>query len=133
MCKCLKVSRNSYYCWKYKQTHPQVVSGKTALLKDRIKAIWEDSRKLYGSPKITEILKREGKNYSSPYVARLMHDMGIKSTAKRKYVTTTDSRHDYPVHENLLNRQFEVNDLGKVWVSDITYIRCGQSWLHFTD
>ena len=34
---------------------------------------------------------------------------------KQKFVATTDSKHTYPVSENLLNREFEVAQLGKVW------------------
>ena len=101
-------------------------------LKGRIREIWEGSRRLYGSPKITEMLKREGLPYSTSYVARLMKEMGIGSVAKRKFVATTDSKHAHPVCENLLDRRFEVGKLGKVWVSDITYIRCNYSWLYLT-
>jgi len=101
-------------------------------LKGRIREIWEGSRRLYGSPKITEMLKREGLPYSTSYVARLMKEMGIGSMAKRKFVATTDSKHGHPVCENLLDRRFEVGELGKAWVSDITYIRCNGSWLYLT-
>lgn len=108
------------------------MSSKKERLKEQIREIWRESRRLYGSPKITAMLEREGLRYSRSYVARLMNEMGIKSMAKRKYVATTDSKHSYPMCENLLNRQFEVEKLGMVWVSDITYIRCGQSWLYLT-
>jgi transposase InsO family protein len=36
-------------------------------------------------------------------------------------VSTTDSKHDLAVAENLLARQFEVGRPNEVWVSDITY------------
>lgn len=132
MCKCLNVSRSAFYAWKRRQTASGTTESKVERLKESIKVIWEDSRRLYGSPKITEVLKRQGDHYSRSYIARLMKQMGIKSMAKRKYVATTDSQHDYPVCKNLLNREFQVSELGKVWVSDITYIRCGQSWLYLT-
>ena len=61
-----------------------------------------------------------------------MKEMNIKSMVKQKFVATTDSKHTYPVSENPLNREFEVAQLGKVWVSDITYIKCGQSWVYLT-
>ena len=61
-----------------------------------------------------------------------MKGMGIRSLVKQKFVSTTDSNHTYSVCENLLDREFEVAELGKVWVSDITYIRCNDSWLYLT-
>jgi transposase InsO family protein len=132
MCKCLKVSRTAYYKWKHKQSKKKVVVSNTDRLRELIRELWEESHRLYGSPKITEMLKRRGECYSISYVARLMKEMGIKSMVKQKFVATTDSKHTYPVCENLLNREFEVTQLGKVWVSDITYIKCGQNWLYLT-
>ena len=76
------------------------------------------------------MLAKEGYYYHPSYISRLMQQMGIKSQAKRKYVTTTDSNHDYKISPNILNRNFNVNKLGKVWVSDITYIRCKEKWVY---
>jgi transposase InsO family protein len=38
----------------------------------------------------------------------------------------------YAVAENLLNRNFTPESTGKVWVSDLTYIRTTQGWLYLT-
>ncbi|PWJ34986.1 hypothetical protein [Sediminitomix flava] len=58
--------------------------------------------------------------------------MGLRSVLKRKYVITTDSRHDQLVAENVLNRNFTENKLGKTWVSGITYIRVSDQWVYLT-
>src|SRR5699024_5259266 len=34
--------------------------------------------------------------------------------------------------ENILNRNFNVKETGKVWISDITYIKTAQGWLYLT-
>jgi len=57
----------------------------------------------------------------------LMREAGLRTTWKRKFVSTTDSKHTLPVAENVLDRQFEPN---RAWVSDITYIRTAQGWLY---
>jgi len=132
MCKCLAVSRNAYYKWKRTQVGAATSTSNPARLKELIRKIWEDSRRLYGSPKIAKMLKRQGELYSTAYVARLMKEIGIRSMVKQKFVATTDSGHTYPVCENLLDREFEVTELGKAWVSDITYIRCNNSWVYLT-
>jgi transposase InsO family protein len=63
----------------------------------------------------------------------MMRSDGLRSIIKKKYrVSTTDSNHNLPVAKNHLNRKFKVKRPGKVWVSDITYIRTNQGWLYLT-
>jgi transposase InsO family protein len=56
----------------------------------------------------------------------------ITGKIKKKFKVTTDSKHNYPVVGNLLNRNFGPNRLTMAWVSDITYIRTQQGWLYLT-
>ncbi|GIV35573.1 MAG: transposase [Chitinophagales bacterium] len=98
-----------------------------------INTVYKESKGRYGSPKITEELRLRGLQLSRPRVARLMRSEGIKSIVHKKFrVVTTDSKHNYPVAENHLNRNFKVDAPGKVWVSDITYIGTAQGWLYLT-
>lgn len=131
MCKCLKVSSKCYYQWKIERNKP-ARNHKKESLKTEIFQLWEESYKNYGSPKITAQLSNKGQIYHRSYVARLMKELGIKSKVRRKYIATTDSRHSNPVAENTLNRNFKCNELGKVWVSDITYVKCADKWLYLT-
>jgi len=55
---------------------------------------------------------------------------GVAAKQKKKFKVTTDSKHNLPVAPNLLNRQFEVNEPDKVYVSDITYIWTHEGWLY---
>jgi len=50
-----------------------------------------------------------------------MREENLRSIIRKKFVVTTDSKHNYPVVGNLLKRNFMVNGTGKVWVSDLTY------------
>ncbi|VVP33386.1 hypothetical protein PS865_04480 [Pseudomonas fluorescens] len=63
-------------------------------------------------------------------VRRLMRANGLRSALKRKFVHTTDSKHDLPTAENVLNRQFEPQAVNTAWVADITYIRTRSGWLY---
>jgi transposase InsO family protein len=54
----------------------------------------------------------------------------LRATWKRKFVHTTDSKHDLPVAGNVLGRQFDVMAPNRAWVSDITYIRTRSGWLY---
>ncbi len=130
MCKVLKVSRSGYYSWIKSRPSKWEVENREIL--DQIRQIHEDSKQTYGSPKITEELRSRQIKVSRPRVARLMKKAQIRSNIVKKFVATTDSKHRYPIVENNLNRNFKVDAIGKVWVSDITYIRTEQGWLYLT-
>ena len=131
MCRAMKVSKNSYYHW-FKSK--DLVKTKTSklFLKDRIRAIFNESRQIYGSCRIHKMLEREGLFYSRSYVGVLMREMELKSVLKRKFVVTTDSNHSFPVAKNELDRNFTSLELGEKWVSDITYIRVNEDWNYLT-
>lgn len=65
-------------------------------------------------------------------VARHMRAMGLRCKATRKFVVTTDSKHDEPIAANILNRQFSVAAPNTVWVSNITYLKAGGKWHYLT-
>ena len=132
MCECFKVSKNAFYKWLKKEMTNKAAATETPL-RQLIKNIFADSKQVYGSYRIKAELEKQGVVVSRPYVARLMKNMGLKSVLSKKFrVLTTDSKYDYPIAENLLNRNFNVQELGKVWVSDITYIRIGEKWGYLT-
>lgn len=127
----MKVSKNAYYHWLAMKG---AVKGKSQglFLKERIKAIFRDSKEIYGSHRVQKMLEREGLHYSRSYIALLMQRMGLRSVLRRKHVTTTDSNHSFSTPGNVLDRDFNSVCLGKKWVSDITYIRVNNGWNYLT-
>lgn len=65
-------------------------------------------------------------------VARHMRVMGLRCIATKKFVVTTDSKHDEHIASNILNRQFTVAAPNTVWVSEITYLKAGGRWQYLT-
>ena len=59
-----------------------------------------------------------------------MQEEGIEGQRKRRFRTTTDSRHSHPVAANQLNRNFTASAPNKVWVTDITYIWTRKGWMY---
>ena len=59
-----------------------------------------------------------------------MRDAGIAAKTARKFRCTTDSNHDLPVADNLLDRQFDPAAPNASWVADITYIPTREGWLY---
>lgn len=130
MCKVLGVSKSGYYKWFKNEPSKRAIENKG--ITEKIRNIHGKSKRTYGSPRIREELHKEGVRISRARVARLMRRAHIRSEIRKKYVITTDSKHDYPVAENLLERNFQAELPGQVWVSDITYIRTTQGWLFLT-
>lgn len=130
MCEIFKVSRSGYYSWTKRKPSKWVVENEVIL--EKIRQIHEQSKHIYGSPKITEELRDQKVKVSRPRVARLMKKAQMRSKTVKKFKTTTHSKHSYPVVENKLKRNFKVDQIGKVWVSDITYVWTAEGWLYLT-
>lgn len=104
--------------------------GENQQIIERIKVIHKQSRQTYGSPRMYIELKKQNIFCSENRVARLMKLHQIAAKRKRRFVATTDSKHDLPVAENKLNQVFEASKANEKWVSDITYIRTKEGWLY---
>jgi putative transposase len=130
MCKVLRVSRSGFYAWLTREPSKRSIENKSLI--KQIKIIHMQSQKTYGSPRITDELNRQNYNVSRPRIARLMRKEKICSIVRKKYTVTTDSKHNYPVSSNLLQRNFTAYTPGIKWVSDITYIKVKSNWLYLT-
>jgi putative transposase len=128
MCRALDVSISGFYAWRKRPASRRGM--KNRLLVDRIKTIHKRSRNTYGSPRVHVQLVAEGELCGRGRVERLMRVNGIRAKQKRKFVVTTDSKHDLPVAENILEREFHVEEPNTVWSSDITYIPTDEGWLY---
>jgi len=128
MAHIFNVSSSSYYAWLKKK--PSAHERRDNELLIEVKRIFEAKRKKYGSPRIYREL--HGTNYSCGRgrIARLMSENGLVARQKKRFKVTTDSKHDYPISPNLLDRDFSVADINACWVSDITYIDTYEGWLY---
>ncbi len=126
MCKVLKASRSGYYAWRTRQ--PSSRQKDNEVLLGRIREIHTQSRRLYGSPRITATLKEQGLRYGRNRVARMMKDYVIRAEVKKsRYKQTTDSKHHYALAANLLIKPRQTEG---VWASDITFIPTSEGWLY---
>jgi transposase InsO family protein len=63
-------------------------------------------------------------------VRQLMQRHGIRAKGKRKFVVTTDSKHQMPVAPDLVQRRFNPGAPNMIWTGDITYIPTDEGWLY---
>jgi len=130
MCEVFDISPSSYFQWQKAGPSDRWKRNEDLLI--AIMDIFETSKGSYGSPRMTKELRALGKNASRPLVARLMKAAGIQARRRKKFIATTDSKHNYPIAPNVLDRKFSATRPGEVWVSDITYVRTYKGWLYLT-
>jgi Transposase and inactivated derivatives len=124
------VTRSGYYAWRTRPESERSRENDRLLVQIRI--AYKTNKKVYGSPRIHEALRSQGETCGRKRVERLMAENGIMAIQAKKFVVTTDSNHEQPVAENVLDRQFDVDEPNKVWASDITYIPTGEGWLYLS-
>ncbi|MCR4427554.1 MAG: IS3 family transposase, partial [Firmicutes bacterium] len=127
MCRVLGVARSGFYSWLKRPDSARKQAD--AALVERIKAAFKRSRELYGYLRITRELNSQGIRCGKNRVARLMRENGLRVRSRRKFKATTNSKHSYPVAENVLGRNFAPEGPNEAWACDITYIPTDGGWL----
>lgn len=129
MCKTLRVSRSGFYAWRGRPESDRARENRD--LTELIRGIFDDSREIYGCPRVFRTLRHRGVSCGRNRVARLMRAAGLRSKTKRRFrVKTTDSDHSLPIAPDLLERDFRTDRMNQAWVSDMTYIRTDEGWLY---
>src|SRR5271169_505634 len=120
MCDVLGVSPAGYYAWRARPESPRAAANRE--LVDDIKRVHRDTNGRYGSPRVHAELRAQGRRASRGRIERLMRRHGIRAImARPRRVRTTDSRHDFPIAANLLERNFIATAPNQIWLADITY------------
>src|SRR5690606_6918133 len=87
----------------------------------RMKELFAVSRGSLGSRMMMRNLRIEGFEIGRERVRRLMKRLNLQVQAKRRYKVTTDSKHAFPVADNVLNREFSPPASNQVCATDITF------------
>ena len=129
VCLVLEVSRSGYHAWLKRPASAR--SRRRQELAAKIRAVHEENRCVYGSPRVHKALESRGESVCLNTVASVMKEQEIRARTKRKFVPrTTDSDHRHPVVSNVLDRDFTADLPNQKWAVDITYIPTDQGWLY---
>ena len=128
LCRLLSVQRSSYYDWRGRPG--KVIPPEALALRRRMKALFAASRDSLGSRTMAKNLRQEGFEIGRDKARRLMKQLQLKVKQKRKYKVTTDSKHNFPVAKNVLNREFSPSAPNRAWGTDITYLWTQQGWVY---
>lgn len=112
-CDLLDVARSSYY---YEN------AGESEFNMNLMRMIDEQYLKtpFYGSPRMTEVLKRKGYDVNHKRIERLMRVMGMAAVYPKR--RTSQPQPENRIYPYLLDH-LEISRPDHVWASDITYIR----------
>ena len=128
LCQMLGVQRSAYYDWRDRPC--KVIGPEEMALRRRMKALFVASRESLGSRTMMKNLRAEGFEIGRERTRTLMKALNLKVKAKRKYKVTTDSKHHFPVADNILNRHFSPQAPNQVWGTDITYLWTREGWIY---
>jgi len=126
----LDVSKSGYHVSKDRPKSRRTIDNEVLLIE--IRRVFVENRENYGSPRIWDALHKVNIPCSLNRVTRLMHENGIVAIQRRKFRATTDSKHNWPVAPNVLERNFTTDGPNKIWVTDITYVWTGEGWLYLS-
>ncbi len=126
----LEVSTSGYYVWKERPKSRRRIDNEGLLIE--IRRVFVENDENYGSPRVWDALRKNNFPCSLNRVARLMHINKIAAVQRRKFKATTNSKHNWPVAPNVLERNFTTEGPNKIWVSDITYVWTWEGWLYLS-
>ena len=128
MSRLFSVSRSGYYTWLKRK--PSRRTQEDERLKVAIKAAHKRTRESYSARRLQPELAADGFVAGRDRIARLRRELGIRCRQKRKFKATTNSNHNFPVAENILEQTFTPCAPNEVWVTDITYVHTDEGWLY---
>lgn len=129
-CVLLEVSRSAYYAQR--DSTPSARELEEVELTEAIVRLHAASDGVYGSPKVHDALKDEGRRHSPKRVARIMREHGICGKTPKRFKTTTVADPAAAARADLIKRDFSI-DASKVntrWCGDVTYIATWEGWLY---
>ena len=127
MCRVFNVHRSGYYAWKHTPLSKRALDNATLLVD--IKRSFDDSDRIYGSPRVHRDLREAGVTCGENRVARIMrvaHLKSVRGYRKPRFKAGIPAT----TAPNRLQQQFNMTQADMAWVTDITYIRTYEGWLY---
>lgn len=129
MCQCFKVSRSGYYAWLSRK--PSTRHQHRLLLDQQVKTLFLKHKQRYGAERLQRKLQKgDGTPYNLKTIAASLKRQGLVAKAARKFKATTNSKHNLPVFDNLLQQDFSSTVPNQKWAGDITYLWTDEGWLY---
>ena len=95
-----------------------------------VRAIAKACDDTYGSRRMKKSLNCLGYPISRNKARKLMKEADVSVRRRKKYKVTTSSNHQQPAFDNLVQRQFNVQQIDQIYAADVTYIWTQEGWLY---
>jgi putative transposase len=128
LCRVLQVKHSGFYAWRSCEESDHAIEDRRLAVE--VRAVFEQFKKRYGSPRVRRELRNQGIRVCRHRVARLMREQQLRARPRRKFVRTTDSNHALPTPANVLDRNFTATAPDRVWAGDVTYLPTREGWLY---
>jgi transposase InsO family protein len=128
LCRVLGVSASGFH--SSRSRGPSRRAQEDGRLEIEIRAAHRRTRETYGPERLQRDLAAHGLRIGVHRIKRLRRKLGLRCKQRRKFKVTTDSRHNLPVAENLLEQRFQSQTPSQAWLSDITYVPTDEGWLY---
>lgn len=118
-----------FYNHIFRRKEVTAYDKRRAEMKEHIKVAFDESHQRFGANKIAVALSEQGISTSPKYVRELMREIGLQRI-------TQYSKQDYQKgkrlakKQNVLQRQFQVDEPNRVWVSDVTCFKVNEKYLY---
>src|SRR5262245_59070586 len=132
--RCGPIAPSTYYAHKATEAAPERRCARVrrdAVLRGRIRRVWEENFGVYGVRKVWRELRRQGEPVARCTVARLMGELGLQGAVRgRKFVRTTITDEAATRPQDLVSRQFRATAPNQLWVADLTYVATGGGFVY---
>jgi len=134
ICRVLPIAPSTYYWHKVREADPDLRSVRAKRdeqLRPEIRRVWDQNFQVYGVEKVWTQLNREGARVARCTVARLMSDLGLSGVVRGKsFKVTTHAADGAERPSDLVDRDFSASRPNELWVSDLTYVRVGRTFVY---
>jgi len=125
LCALAALPRSSYYRASQPQEPRPDPNGEVL---GEIQTICQEMPR-YGSPRVTAELRRRGFPINHKRVSRLMAKANLCCRRKKRFIQTTDSKHNYRVYPNVAKDVVPTRP-DQLWRADITYVRLLREFIY---
>ena len=120
VCTILGTNRKTYYNHlEFKENSYELRRKELAV---KIKKIHDDSKQIYGAPKITRKLRQQGETVSEKHIGNIMREMELKPHYTKRWTRTIRNSDFSKELKNVIKRDFNPAKPNNAWCTDITYI-----------
>ncbi|WP_432830772.1 IS3 family transposase [Dactylosporangium sp. CA-092794] len=131
LCRVLAVGRRQgYYEWVAAQPARQERAEAEDDLAAEIRTIHGEHKGSYGSPRVTDELRRRGRRVNRKRVERIMRERHIVGITRRRRRSLTKQDTTAAPAPDLIGRDFTSPAPGHRLVGDITYLPTQEGWLY---